>query len=81
MKFTYGTAKEYKRRQKEKWHKWFAWYFVTIKVDNETGAKDRLIFEPVYRKWCWLEVELDVWGWRYLEINDENTHAIGFNDD
>jgi hypothetical protein len=48
MEWINGLTSEARRALKERWHKWFAWYPITIEINNESH-KVKLWLEYVER--------------------------------
>lgn len=67
MIWTDGETWEEEKRRKGEWHKYFAWFPVTIRVEN--GHKIKAWLQYVERKgyfcWAWMGGGFD---WEYREI-------------
>ena len=59
MKFNCGRTWEEKRKAKEKWHKWFAWYPVNF------GSNNCRWLETIERKGEYRLMTLVECGWVY----------------
>ncbi len=65
MKWKNGLTEEEKIDRKQKWHKWFAWYPVTVRV-TEDKHKIRCWLENVQRKGYLYG--FGTWSWEYKEM-------------
>ncbi len=65
MKWKNGLTEEEKINRKQEWHKWFAWYPVTVRV-TEDKHKIKCWLETVQRKGCLYG--FGTWSWEYKEI-------------
>lgn len=63
MELNCGLSKSTKRKNKQKWHKWFAWYPVRLE-DNDCRW-----LEYIERKYVYLTSEILAEDRRQIELN------------
>jgi hypothetical protein len=63
MKWVNGYTYEVKIRRKEQWHKWFAWYPVTVEITSE-GRQIKAWLQHIMRKGTHFGSSWEQW-WTY----------------
>jgi len=69
--YTWQERCRLKYTRKSEWHKWFAWYPVTIKLTEEK-RKVKIWLETIERKGDYYsDIASSFWSWEYRELSTQ----------